>query len=662
MAFSAKRDGDLTVDDLRGGMNDSDPPSDLAEDQVVLAENIEFFSSCLGERRNGCEPFDIIDSGLIDEAVIVHLSQWFPTNEVLKPEFIAIGATPNVSASIAAKRPAIAWASIPPIDAFDTTEPDIYQVETQSLNGKLFVAYHSAVDRLHVWDGTSWRRAGLTAPPGPPTGVDTGTGTYATIRYFRVRYATLDGTVIKRRSEASTVLAFTPSGTGSGVAITRPALINEGETHWELEASDDNATFYRIATTLIATDTVTDSSPFPTDYAVNGVLSETSGTNLLLPSAKYLAVDGDRLVFGSHWTDKAKQSLVGWTPVANDPGVGNDERLPLETNNTVNLDNYDGGALTGLVGSATGTWYAFKWQRVYKFVRTGDFTRAYDVLTLSTTRGAITGSIVRGVDEAGQGVVYFLDPTMGPSRLGPYGIQSIVGMHGTWGQVNLSAEKVVSCGTYYPYKQQVHWWIATNGSNSPNRKLILQVNEIRPQQSVGGNGVGRGWSIATGRIAEAFCASTFTERVSVNGIVSISDRPFIGLRSPDFIQRCDVVSTDAGVPYRAILRSRPYLAAGLLNRWGAMTASLLATAQATTTLVVKFIRDFGLEEHQVTTPLAASALAEAYVIKDFDDLVMSESRAIQFELSDPPIPPVAVAWDDWEAQRLDVKPRREETA
>src|ERR1019366_1805596 len=178
---------DLVVATLRGGYNDTDPASALAQDQCTVANNVEFFASMLGERRNGCGPLDITGSDLDDEATIVHLSQWFPDNSVTNPEFIAIGATPTVSATVA-KRTNGTWSQIVPGDALAVTVPDIFDITTQALNGKLFMPYHSSVDRMHIWDGTTLRRAGLTEPAAP-TVVDTaGAGTYASPRYFRVRY------------------------------------------------------------------------------------------------------------------------------------------------------------------------------------------------------------------------------------------------------------------------------------------------------------------------------------------------------------------------------------------------------------------------------------------------------------------------------------------
>ncbi len=623
---------DLVINSLRGGLVDSDPPNALPDDACTIACNVEWFSATIGERRNGCTPFSIAGSGMEAEDGIVHLSQWYPENQVNDPDYWAIGASPDTTVTLA-KYSSGAWATVVPADPISPLAPDVYDITTQAVNGKLFFAYRSAVDRLHVYDteAGTLRPTGLSQPEAP-TVADEGSGTYAGLRYFRIRYVQInvDGDIL-RRSEPSESLAFTPSGTGAGATITRPALIGEGETHWEVEASDDDADFYKIATVLAATTTYDDETVLVTGYA-DGVLSEDIGDYLLLPSAKYLAVDGDRLLMGGHWTDVTRQSRIAWTPVLNDPGAGNDERLPLSIDNTVDLDNYEGGPLTGISASTNGTWYAFKWSHIYKMSRTGDVVRAYDVLTISKSRGAIPGSIISGVTESGASCIYFLDPMLGPSRLGPGGLQVITGLRQTWARVNLRAAMIVARGCYYPYKQQIHWWVAVDGSESPSLKLVLQVSEL--QASVGG-GVGRGWSTATGRIAEATAVSVFTEWINIGGILSLSMRPFIGLTSPDGIQRCDTGTTDAGVGYIATIRTRPFFVQGLLNRWGAMTAALLAGAHATAHILVKFIRNFGLETNQITTDLAPE-LDEAYVIKVFDNLVMSSAIGIQVEFTDPP--------------------------
>lgn len=621
---------DLTLITHRGGMNNEDAPSAVEDDQVVLAKNVEFFFSALGERRNGCEPIDMTGAGATNETEIVHLSQNFPTNDIKSSEWWAIGLTPGVSATVSKRTVGGSWGDVTPNDDLSLDAPDIYEVVAQSLHGKHFFAYHSDEDRLHLWDGTSWRRTGL-AEPDAPTAADEGSGTFSGVRYYRIRYVEMDGSTVVRRSEPSESYTFTPSGSGDGATVTKSAAISEGETHWELEASTDDATFYRIARTAVGTTTVDDGVVYGTGYADSGTLSEEIGQYLLQPSARFIAADGDRLLLGGHWTDEALQSRVWWSPVFNDPGAGNDERQPLASlvNNYVDLDNYEGGALTGISQVVNGTWYAFKWGHIYKMARTGDVNRAYEVITVSKARGAMPGSIVSGMDENGRPCIYFMDPIMGPSRLGLAGLETIRGMRSTYSRMSLNAEKVSCRGVYYPDKRQVHWWMALDGADSPNHKIVLQVNEIRS----GDNGAGRGWSFATGRISEALSVAIFNELVSDGTVTTLSERPFIGLSAPDFVQRCDTGDDDAGVSYKARIVTHPYFLAGMLNKWGAMAGALLATA-IDRDLVVRTVRDFGLETLEFETNFSPVA-TEDYVIKFFDNLKMSEGRSIHFEFKDP---------------------------
>lgn len=625
----AQQLADIALLSLRGGMNDTDPANALRPDQCTFANNVEWFVSTLGERRNGTEPLDITGSTLSSEEMIVHLSQWFPGNKVTEAEFWAIGYTPATSATFARRSTVGVWTPVVPIDPILLDEPEIFEVVTQPLNNKLFFAYKSAVDRLHVWDGTTLRPTGLSEPAAPVV-ITEGVGTYSGTRYFRVRYTTMSGSVVLARSEPSDSTTFIPPGTGAGANIARPALLGEGETNWEVEASDDNADFYRIATLLIATTSYNDEVADPADYADLGPLSEPIGANGLQPSARFLTFDGDRLILGGHWTDVSLQSTVWWTPTGNAPGVGNDERLDETTNSSLNLDNYAGGALTGLAPGISGSWYAFKWNHIYKMVRTGDDDRAYSAMTVSTSRGAISGTIFPGMDENGAACIYFLDPTAGPSRLGPGGPEKIVGLRKTWKRVNLNATRIIGRGCYYPYKQQAHWWISVDERNSPNLKLMLQVSEV---QVIEAGGVGRGWALADGNIANIFSCTTFTEQIITDGLLAPTERPFIGQADPDFIQRCDVQTDDNGHDYIATMRSAPMFTAGLLNKFGAMVGALLAFANNSTSVVVRLIMNFGLNDKSVTVSLAPEALEE-YVIKPLDNLSLSECRALQVEFSD----------------------------
>lgn len=624
----------LSITSLRGGMNDSDPPSMVPPDQCVLANNVEYFFSAIAERRLGTEPFDLTGSGLDNEFEVVHLSQRFPTNDTGNPEYWAIAATAYNSTTVA-RWFANVWLPVMPVDPIALSIPDIYNIRAQSLHNKQFFCYLSAQDRMHVWDGSSLRRTGLAQPGAAPTATDEGSGSYAsTLRYYRIRYVTLSGTQVLLRSEPSVEVAFTPSGSGAGVTVTRPDLIGEAETDWELEVSLDDANFYKLATIADATTTYTDSTD-PNTYSSN-ILSETIGDYDLLPSAKFVTADQDRLILGGHQTDPALSSRVMWTPVYADPGVGNDERLPLDLDNFVDLDTNQGGELTGLQMMSNGVGYAFKWTSIYSINRTGDNTRAYDVVNITHSRGALPGSVVGGVDAYGAACIYFLDPVYGPSRIGSGGLETIRGLRQTWKRVNTAATAITCHGVYYPDKQQIHWWMAADNFNTPSLKFVLQVNSVEDVSGgpdLTGGLTGRGWALADGLIATARCSAIFTEPVVVGGKTFRSFRPFIGLTKPNYIQRCDTGDTDAGQSYVALVRTRPYFLAGLLDKWGAMTCALLASASAAD-IRIRMVRDFGIESSEKTISLVPQA-SEEYVIRQLDSLAMSDATSIQFEFTDP---------------------------
>lgn len=637
-------DTDIVIDNLRGGMVDSDPPSALAMNEVVLAQNVEWFHSTFGERRAGCTPIDMTGSGLTGFAAIVHLSQWFPSNDIQNPELWAVGANPGASGvdpGIARRSGSVtgvpAWYPVANnTDPMVSTISSIYEMTTQALNGKLFFAYNSNTNFLHVWDGTTLRRTGLSQP-GQTSAVAEGSGSYMNDRYFRIRWVTYDASgALVRRSEPgeSRVFNAPTSPSIAGAAITRPTPPGEGETHWELEASLDNATFYRIATYPISTVTVNDETLFADGYADLGPLSEDIGDYLTWSSVKYLATDGDRLIGAGHWTLGNLMSNVYWSPRGNDPGVGSDERLPLTVNNTLTLDNYSGGVITGLTSAVNGVFYVFKWSRIYKLVATGDIAQAYEAILITDGRGALPRSVCAGVDENGRGCIYFIDPLFGPSRIGVNGVETIEGLDVTWARANLKAGNgnLVAEGLFYPRKCQMHWWVSVDGSDLYNFKIVLQTDYCH--QSEGG-GVRGGWSIATGRITEATALSLYWEWVSENGTVTLTERPFIGMTSPDFIQRCDVSTTDAGVVYTATIVTRPYIAAGLIGKFGAMMATLLATALTGATIIVRLIRDMGLETTAATSvSLTPTAAGESMVVRKMDDLRLSELYMLQVKVSD----------------------------
>jgi hypothetical protein len=123
-------------------------------------------------------------------------------------------------------------------------------------------------------------------------------------------------------------------------------------------------------------------------------------------------------------------------------------------------------------------------------------------------------------------------------------------------------------------------------------------------------------------------------------VIRLSYRPYFGFAAPNFIQITDVGNTDNGTTYRAYVTTKPYIMAGLLNKFGTMASVLLAAMNAdpSVRIRIRVIRDFGVETNEVTTDFTpeTAELTLEEVIKVFDDFVMSNARAVQFEWGDIP--------------------------
>lgn len=646
---------------LRKGLDDTNPPHAIHDEQCTVATNVEFNLSTLGERRNGCVgiALPVSITGDVNIQAITFAHRHLPTGDETASELWLMGqhlTTQNVVMT----RKTTSWTDATFTDAIDVTNNRGFQVAAQTLHGKLFLAYRSVggVDRLHVVDasGTAVRRCGL-AEPAAPTGADTGTPgvAFTGTRYYRQRDKYVAGSVTLR-SEPSDVLTFAPSGTGTAARITKAAATGEGATHWELEASTDNINFYVIATTAVGTTTFDDSTLYATGYAASYELSEDIGDYSLIHSGKFLAADEDRLLIGGSWEDTALASRVSWTPVFGDPGSGNDERIPTDTDNYLDLDGFEGGPLTYLSNPVNGAMWAFKRSHTYKLVRTGQRNRAYQAFNISKSLGALPGSVVQGIDQYGMPCLYFLDPETGPCRTG--GSQGVIqsasrDILNTWRSVNTDAI-VVTRAVFYPESRQIHWWIATSGNSYPNLKLVLQTNHTREME----DGIRFGWSLATGKIAEAYSVCMYAENIDDNAARSLVLRPFIGVSSTNgYVLRCDTGNDDNGTAFAARIVTKPFILVGILQKFKVLASALLAKVHATADVKVTLIRDFGLEEPKsVETTLAATG-SETQVIKQLRNLVGSQMYAMQIEFED-----VAVPTGQWQLNRLDMRLSKEESA
>lgn len=647
----------FTLSSLRGGVNTSDPPSFLPEDQCLEAMNVEFNRSTLGERRRGATAISLTASGITGHTRVSWLFRHLPTADQADAQLWVLGLTPASSTTLVYKD--TTWHTVVPFDAIGFVGKEPYHLYGQSLNGKLYITYKSVVDRMHVWDGTSLRRVGIAAPSAAPTSANTAVaGTFTGVRYYRVRYTVQSAGATLRRSEPSASLTVTPPGVWTGLIITKPAATVEGETHWELEASKDNVLFYVLATTLVGTTTVTDTTLYATGYGA-GVLSEDIGDYTLPYSAKFVVADEDRLVFGGSLENTpegiAYRSRISWTPVVNDPGKGNAERIPIDTDNYIDLNNLDGGGLTALSQPFNGYIYAFKLGHIYKLVRTGIRTRAYEAVCITKERGAIEGSLVNGIDQEGRPALYFVDPCVGPCRIGANGLQTCgIDILETSCSINVNATELTCVGCFYPETRQIHWWVATAAANSPNLKLVLQTNECRETE----DGVRRGWSFGNGLSAAPYAAVSFADNIDAAVARSLRLRPLIGVSSAGttLIWQLDSGTTDNGTDFAAVLTSRPFSPTGILNKFGIMAGAILATAAAGVSVNVTIRRDFGIQTDKTVAVLLTPVGSEIQVIKQIDDLRMSELHSIQIRFSD-----LATPTGRWELNNFELKQRAEET-
>lgn len=640
---------DFTIIDLSGGYNDSIPPTSIAPNQCVTAENIDFFRAPVGARRKGCTAITL-PSSLSSKAQITFLHRNVHTVDESGAELWAFATTVGVSSQISYKD--TAWHDVSFVDPPTNTGVYPYQFVAQSLHGKMFLAYKSEVDILHVWDGTNLRRVGLQEPDFP-IGANQGSGSFTTVRYYRIRETVQINTVTVLRSEPSTEVQFTPSGTGAGVTVTKGATENSNATHWELEASLNGFDFYVIDTVVIGTTSTIDTTSAAAGYAASFELSEDIGDYTPIPSGRFLLADQDRLLIGGSFDDDAAASIIRWTPVTNDPGVGNDERIPIDTDNLLNLDGLEGGGLTGLAGPISGSAFAFKTSHIYRLLRTGERINAYEAVVLSKTRGALPGSIVEAVDESGRPALYFLDPKVGPVRLGDSGLL-VAGSDiiNTWESVNVDATLVVSRVIFYPNKNQISWWVATGSANTPDLRINLQIDSSRVVE----DGLRLGWTKHTGSSSEALATTMFSTNIESNTTRSQKLKPFIGVDNT--ILMMDDGNTDNGDAYTADLISRPYLVSGsITNKFGIRAASLIADANASAVVQLSLIRDFGRETCTPVNLSLAPVASEDPTISVVDNIKLSESKVVQVRLTDG-----TANASQWAIQRIDLVTRAEETS
>ena len=625
----------VVIGDLRGGRNGADPPDSLPDNQAVEMLNVDNYTGLLGNKRNGASA--VTESGgTAFSSGIQSLFRFVPGADETLAELWAIdgAATPIVKRMASGST----FADVTLTHAIQTSP---HRVHAVTFNGKLYLAYDSSVDRLHVYDPSlsspRVRVVGFTTP-NPPTVANNATGgTYAaTLRYYRVRMLEVASSVVIRMSEPSTSVSFTPDGSHTAAVVTQPvSLPGEQETHWRVEVSLDNVNFFKLSDVAIATTTYSDSAATST-YSSNSV-SAATGEYTNWTSVRYLLTDGNRLLGAGAWETPGKNSRVWFSPVLGTTDEGDDERVPNTTThqNWVDLNENDGGFITGLGGPVYGVPFAFKYRQIWKLNPTGDDTVPYIPRKISDVYGSINHeAIVHGRDHMGNPALYFLSPD-GPCRIVIYQGAATVQYLGRdvediWATVNLAATTVVSHGVYHASRKQVWFWVATGSSNDPDTKLCF---DVALGMFVEGDRVRGGWYKHTGNSAAARCSVMMSN--TLGATMSRDLKPYIGRASGTAIWKLDDASAldDAGTSFQAYIKTKPLRLAQLGQNVGIGQSVMVAKTGDGITITQTLDRDYGLETRTSTALLTPEA-SETRVIRKFQASELAQAGAVQVQLGD----------------------------
>lgn len=483
-------------------------------------------------------------------------------------------------------------------------------------------------DRLHVWDGSTVRRAGF-ATPAAPTAANTGAGAYAaTLRYYRVRWTQQSGGVTIRRSEPGSSVAFTPSGAGTAARVTQPTVANEGETHWEVEGSSDNVTFYTLSAVAIATTTYDDSTA-PASYSTGSNLSALTGTYTAQKSYRFIAADQGRLIGFGNWTATAKQNDIEVGAVFGSLNVGDAERVDTTSTYRYTLDENDSGAPTGLKGPLFGNFYAFKARQLWELSPTGQTSNPYRRTPISKIIGCVQRpASCMGEDAAGNPALYFFSHR-GLYRYGTGGLEYIgKGIEdyvlGPTASLNLSASKVIAWTLYYPKKRQVWVGWATGSSNDPCQMAIYDV----------GSG---GWSrVPTGdKLANIRTASLFAN--SIDATMTGELKPYLASATANttlYRGDDDSATDDAGTAFRAYVEHRPLDVGGPGVHGWVGEAIVLAPVASGVTLTATVIPDWDDTYAKSGTALLTASGSETRVSRKLEGSNLGDAEFVTYRIGD----------------------------
>jgi len=429
-------------------------------------------------------------------------------------------------------------------------------------NGKVFLAYNSDKNRLHVWDGSSIRRVGLTAPSAP-TVADTGAGTYAaTQRYYKVRMYIVSGSTTVASSELSASVSFTPSGGGTAARITKPTTVDSA-THWQVYGSTDDLNYYEIGPKVAVGTTTADDTTTPSNYST-GTIAPEAGLFVPPPSAKVLATNGERLFMagsyetsaGSGETTPANRRIWFTRPLgATD--AGDDEAITQTTASRyyLDVDNDDGSPISALVSTVDGAIYAFTSSSIWRLIDTGQAESPIRAERVVSGAGATNQNLVTVDTTTNSATIYFA------SSDGPYRYSANGGLEYLGADVKTEVTTVGSLARWLmqavgfdPATRRVYWLYYGGNVNSNGRARVLNPAMM---SRVDGQLRG-GWSIDdyfAAYTGQQFCCAVYNGKLHIG-----NDEPKIYVRSA-------TATTDNGTSYTATLQSKTWMLGDGSTNW-----------------------------------------------------------------------------------------------
>lgn len=631
------------------GRNGSDSSFVITDGQCLEARNIDWFRSSLGRKRGGSDFLDLTTTGAGFGAVL-SMGRYVPAFDQTDAEMWALDDG-NLFHRLA---DSAVWADVPTIIDPCTGFPQ--EANYLSFNGKLYISYKSGLNRLHVWDPAtnSLRPVGIATPTSVPTPDTPGAGAITDTRKYRLRWTRQEDGITVLHSELSAESVAVVLAAQS-VVVFRDPPYDAHVTHWELfgaSVSTNYADYRLIGTAPIATNQIGDTA------ALDGEASDDEGTFTTPPSAKFMVADDSRIIMAGAYETSGTGAgpsprRVWWTSRLA-AGVGSDERIAITgpvggVNNYTDLEE----AVTGLsqpmqavsAGATSlerGSFYAFSFDNQWKFISTGDSSNPYTIFKITGGGGCVHHkSILTATDANGNPSVYWW------SKDGPYRIcidgQQFIGedLLDILETVNLDA--TIPChSVYYSALSQVWFYIATNGSEYPNLKVVF---DTRFGRVVDVLGVRFGWSVHDGASAYAYCSLMFSD--SVGETMGRSQKPYIG--SQRFgIWKCDTDSELEGdnSSYQAYIDTKSYAPWGLGRKGGIQDSPcVIANASDGTTIRLTVLKNEGAESQYseaVLTDLSDTGEAEK-VFALFEDARMQDSWSFRCRIGDAE--PTASSWN-----------------